>query len=157
LAKSNALPLALSGKVYSKPDDVDNENPAVRLVLEPAESSTSEADVVTIGDERFVMLQIPFEPGDVAVYSRLDGYGRAAVRGGHSNYGYSGYFRATVFDGARWRNFRIWDFVPEADRCYRTQADIEETKERLFGRIREKAGATLEWGARTYVVAHSVA
>lgn len=63
-------------------------------------------------------VEITFEAGDVAVYHQMDADGRAAVREAHPNYGYSGYFRASVFDGKNWRRFKIWEVVSKTDRQY---------------------------------------
>lgn len=88
--------------------------------------------------------------GDIKVYERLDEAGRAAVRGGNANYGYSGYFRGLVYDGRRWRNLKLWELVPETDRQYATQAEKAATLERLRADLRALAGRKLVWRDRAF-------
>lgn len=56
--------------------------------------------------------------GDIYVYSRNDQNGRFARAGGHTNAGYSGYFLASIYDGASWRKLQLNELIPYADRSF---------------------------------------
>jgi len=75
------------------------------------------------------------------------------LAGGHANYGYSGYFKASVFDGKKWRAFKIWNFVPEVDRHYSSQLEQTQVRARLIAQIEARAGSVVEWGNRAYELA----
>jgi hypothetical protein len=93
-----------------------------------------------------------FEAGDVGVYENTDYMGRMAIAGGHTNYGYSGYFRASIYDGKKWRNFKIWDFVSGPDRTFQTRRDMPEVRKRLVEIISEKRGNRVTWVDRSYAL-----
>lgn len=61
--------------------------------------------------------------GDIDLFRRDDRSGAQARYGRHTNYGYSGYFLASVFDGSRWRKLQFNDMVPYEQRSY------EQTRE----------------------------
>ncbi len=132
--------LFLSGGVYDKHDDVLEGYPDRRL--------KEDCDIEDVIDDQLDRWTVRFSVGDVAVYQKLDMFGRMAVKGRHSNYGYSGYFKASVFDGEKWRNFKIWNFVD--DRSYNTQAEMKDLKTRVMKIIREQAGNLVVWTKRTY-------
>lgn len=125
--------------------------------LVDASPDTPEEDIVMLSGKRLRVVEEgapdPYRAGDVTLYSRTDAGGRYARAGGHTNFGYSGYFKASVFDGKQWRNFKIWDFIPEADRQYATQAVKSATQEKVTEAIKARAGRVLSWGDRTYVLA----
>lgn len=56
--------------------------------------------------------------GDIYVYSRNDQNGRFARAGGHTNAGYSGYFLASIYDGASWRKLQLNELIPYAERSF---------------------------------------
>jgi hypothetical protein len=99
---------------------------------------------------RSIPYLVVFERGDVALYYRLDMFGRAAIAGHHPNYGFSGYFKASVFDGKKWRAFKIFDFVLEKDRHFSNHGDRASVYQRLAALIQTRAGCTLRWGNRAY-------
>ena len=92
-------------------------------------------------DEHFSMVTVPFKRGAVVVYPRSDLQGRANSGGNHQEYGGSGYFRASIFDGNKWRNFKILNFISEEERSYTEQNEFESTREMVVSRINEHAGA----------------
>ena len=91
-----------------------------------------------------------FEAGDVGVYENTDSNGRMAIAGGHTNYGYSGYFRASIYDGKKWRKFKIWDFVSGPDRTFQTRRDMPEVRKRLIEIISAKRGNRVTWADGSY-------
>lgn len=56
--------------------------------------------------------------GDVYVYRKDDREGRFARAGRHANFGYSGYFLASIFDGESWRKLQFNKLVPYENRSY---------------------------------------
>lgn len=56
--------------------------------------------------------------GDVYLYRNDDRHGASSRRGRHTNYGYSGYYLASVFDGVKWRKLQFNDMVAYENRSY---------------------------------------
>lgn len=56
--------------------------------------------------------------GDIYLYRNDDRQGASYRRGRHTNYGYSGYYLASVFDGQKWRKLQFNDMVPYENRSY---------------------------------------
>ncbi len=63
------------------------------------------------------------QPGDIMVWCRLDNAGRAAVKRGNRDYGCSGNFQASIFDGQKWRKFHTRNFVRESITKYATHCE----------------------------------
>ena len=45
--------------------------------------------------------------GDIYIYRKSDSAGSYARSGRHTNYGYSGNYWATIFDGKSWKNLNL--------------------------------------------------
>jgi hypothetical protein len=156
--------LTLTGTVAEWDEVQSDKRGNQKTDLVPALPDTPEEDVVMLAGERLMVVEIgrnapgqtSYAAGDVTLYSKLDANGRHSVSGGHSNFGYSGYFKASVFDGKQWRNLKIWDFVPEADRQFATQKDKPTTEAKVIAAIAARAGHAVVWGDRTYELAESV-
>lgn len=92
-------------------------------------------------------VRVPSAPqvGDLKVWDRAD---RDKSTGAFAT---SGYFNASIFDGKKWRNFRLWNLM--SDRMYKFQT--QDTKfvklPALIVFLRGKAGRYAVWGHRTYV------
>lgn len=143
-------PITITGNVYDRYHEIDPDHPGMHIDLALSADQPAPQDEVIIMGQPFVPVARSFEAGDIAIYQKLDADGRSALAGGHTNYGYSGYFRASVFDGRGWRSFKIWGFIPEADRKYATQHDVASVKQRLTARLENLAGTSLVWRNRTY-------
>lgn len=61
--------------------------------------------------------------GTIRIYSRDDAKGRSARRGKHTNFGYSGYYLASIFDGTKWRKLQFNALVPYDERSYEMASD----------------------------------
>lgn len=146
------IPITLTGDVYNRHEDVSDDDPTSRVNLQPPRGDEPENAIMECAGQRLVIARIPFNRGDVALYQRLDMHGRYAIAGNHTNWGYSGYFKASVFDGKQWRAFKIWNFIPEADRHYANQGDRAKVHQRLAKIIENLAGTCVIWGNRTYEV-----
>lgn len=88
--------------------------------------------------------------GDIKLWCRLDSAGRAAVEGGHCNFGYSGYFKASIFDGKKWRNFKLWNFISDTIRHYATQQEKGWKLNMVIAALEKRKSAIASWGDRTY-------
>jgi hypothetical protein len=69
-----------------------------------------------------------------------------------TNYGYSDYFKASVFDGKGWRNLELRGFIPESARHYATQSESGAVRERLVAAVESLVGCELVYGDRKYVM-----
>ncbi|MBD9646358.1 hypothetical protein IB231_22320 [Pantoea sp. PNT02] len=56
--------------------------------------------------------------GDVYLYRNDDRQGATYRRGRHTNYGYSGYYLASIYDGEKWRKLQFNDMVAYENRSY---------------------------------------
>ncbi len=56
--------------------------------------------------------------GDIYIYRNDDREGALARGGGHTNYGYSGYYLASIFDGNDWRKLQFNKLVSYENRSY---------------------------------------
>lgn len=144
-------PLTLTGSVF----DRDAVRTAPKTDLVPATADHTEDQIIDLpgmGRMAIVAAAPGTGPaaGDVSLYSKSDMEGRIARAGRHTNFGYSGYFRASIFDGKAWRNFKIWDFVPEMELQYETQGDKPRVTKHLVALLAARIGATATWGHRTY-------
>lgn len=149
------LPLTLTGTVYDR-DEIEARHPKGEVILVEPKGDEPEEALATVGKATLAIAYREYTPllaGDVAIYPRMDMYGRHAARGKHTNYGYSGYFRASVYDGSQWRAFSIWHFVPEVDRHYETMGDRNAVRQRLVEHVKARSGQQLAWGNRAYELA----
>lgn len=68
-----------------------------------------------------------FDDGTVQIMPRTDMFGRAAIDGDHSNYGYSGYYKFFVFvDGKRRRLTNAWRLFPNNEHHYKRQYEKKD-------------------------------
>lgn len=125
--------LTLSGNVHTK-----EEVEVLELADEDPESLPDLIrDEVANGDR--------LTPGDLKIYPQLDEMGRMAVRGRHTNFGFSGYFAASIFDGAKWRRFDLRTVVPESESGFAAQKDKSDALDRIRERVRAASGRQCLW------------
>jgi len=76
------------------------------------------------------------EVGDIRITSKMDGEGRKAAAGRHTNYGYSGYVIIMIWDGNMWAklNNRL---LP--DYCFQTQKEGNAMIRQLAAMLEQKA------------------
>lgn len=86
--------------------------------------------------------------GDIYLYRCDDRSGALARRGRHTNYGYSGYFLASVYDGKTWRKLQFNQMVDYSMRSYSQASEC--------GRILH-ALSTVIMGWRGYTVCYDAA
>ena len=87
----------------------------------------------------------PTQAGTIRVYPRDDRAGRMARRGNHTNWGYSGYYDASIYDGQSWRNLKINKLVPYEDRSYEQARQRRYVEEYLSSVIARWKGQTAEY------------
>jgi hypothetical protein len=142
MAKASNPPLTITGVVVDRRNDVSDDDPTAFFDL---------ADAVDVGDVTGAdLIRIEYRPGDMALRERLDMHGRNAIAGGHSNYGYSGYFKASIFDGKSWRNLSIWSLLPANGHRYASQGEKGTVRARLVGAIEERMGRVVEYRNKAY-------
>lgn len=151
MTPSNHPCLVLTGTVYPEGTVADAGETATIDMRDPSEAPSG-SEITTIGDLDVALVEVPFSAGDVEVVSRLDASGRHNLAGRHTNLGYSGYFKARVFDGKRWRTFKIWDFVPEDARRFPAQGDKLHKMQEVIDAIRAQEGQRATWGNRAYEI-----
>jgi hypothetical protein len=80
------------------------------------------------------------QAGDIYLYSRDDQQGSFARRGGNTNFGYSGYFLASIFDGGEWRKLQFNRLVPYNDRSFSLAREKPRVVAYLEGVVRSWRG-----------------
>ncbi len=136
-----------------KPTDANHQKPA--LSLSGDVYTTEEVQAIVLAGENIESLPDPSKDhrvkgdylasGDLKVFPKLDEEGRMALSGGHTNYGYSGYFSASIFDGAKWRRFDLRTIVPENESAFAAQMDKPRTIERIRKRVHAASGRQCVW------------
>ena len=70
--------------------------------------------------------------GDITIQSKTDMHGRMAMEGGHTNWGYSGYFRGYVYlKGERKNLVDFWAMFPNNEHRYAAQHDKARAEEAI--------------------------
>lgn len=135
-------PIRVSGTVYNKRTDVPSEDPTGFYDI-PAN-----ADLGNLSKEDLV--RVHFQVGDVALYERSDMFGRKALAYRRTDIGYSGYFKAIIFDGKKWRNLAVYHLLPKNGHHYATQGEKQSVRERLKAAIAERTGQEVTYRKRQY-------
>lgn len=69
--------------------------------------------------------------GDIYLYWRDSREAVNARRGGHANFGYPGYFLASIFDGKDWRKLQLNKLVEYDERSYELAGQRQAVIEHL--------------------------
>lgn len=135
MAKQTNPDLYLSGRVFV-PDEASGETHWVAYRpadYQPLPGERILPDTGMCDGSRLVM--IPHMAGDIQLYLKADMYGRYARQGNHTNFGYSGYFKASIFDGKKWRSLALWSLLDQKEYHYQgggdARAALDELKEKL--------------------------
>lgn len=83
--------------------------------------------------------------GDLHISYKTDSTGRYNREHGHANYGYSGYFRADIHDGQRWKPLDIWKLVGEENARFDYRYQIEERQSWLATKLRGLEGSSAQF------------
>jgi len=67
--------------------------------------------------------------GDIYIHPVSDKEGQAAIKGRHSNYGYSGNYWAEIFDGEKWRHLKLHTLVSNTH--YDSQQEKKDVEEQI--------------------------
>jgi len=84
-------------------------------------------------------------PGDIKIFTMLDAAGRRAVQGGHTNFGYSGYVSASVFDGTRWRRFDLRSISAASETRYQTQSGKSTAMDNAQNAVKNAEGRVVQF------------
>jgi len=85
--------------------------------------------------------------GDVYVYRQDSSQGGSNRGGHHTNYGYSGFFKASVFDGKKWRNLKLDTFIQRESLAYDFQYDAENVAHMVMQVIAQRQGSRVRYNA----------
>ncbi|EPS0559299.1 hypothetical protein ACVAAS_004596 [Enterobacter roggenkampii] len=85
--------------------------------------------------------------GAIRVYRRDDRAGKQARWDGHSNWGYSGYYLASIYDGERWRKLQFNKLVPYEDRSYERSVECPRLEAYLSDVIARWRGLVARYDA----------
>ena len=81
--------------------------------------------------------------GDVVLDGMLDANGRENMMGRHTNYGYSGYYRACVIVAGKKKFMNLFDFCPNGENRYDAQGEKEDAYDAVEEIISDSAGKEL--------------
>lgn len=79
--------------------------------------------------------------GDIYLYRKDDASGRAARAGGHPNFGYSGYYLASIFDGNDWRKLQLNKLITYENRSYEQAQECPRVVAQIGSTIRAWSGS----------------
>jgi hypothetical protein len=85
--------------------------------------------------------------GDVCVYRQDSAQGGSNRGGRHTNYGYSGFFKASIFDGTKWRNLKLDTMIQRESLAYDFQYDAENVARMVLQVIAQRQGARVRYNA----------
>lgn len=143
--KPNAKPsltITLTGRVLEW-----DLMPSDEVVIEEHERDAYEIEgylVAEIGDAVLAIREERPADGDVTILSRLDARGSMAAAGGHTNYGFSGYFTGYVY--LRGERKRLVDFrklFTSGENQFGAQYQKPEAENAVRSRIEALAGTTV--------------
>lgn len=87
--------------------------------------------------------------GDIYIYRQDDRNGSKNRQGRHSNYGYSGYFLASIYDGTKWRKLQFNMLVAYEDRHYETAMESSQVERHIAGIVSKWAGFIARYDSTT--------
>lgn len=88
-------------------------------------------------------------PGTIRIYRNDDRSGGIARRGLHTNYGYSGYYLASIYDGQKWRKLQFNRLVPYESRSYKQARECPRIEGYLKGQIARWRGLMAQYDSGT--------
>lgn len=112
--------------------------------IDPSEQEAYEAkgwNVIRVGEHTLAYRFTQFADGTIQLQPKSSMQGRAASAGGHTNFGYAGYFKAFVYlNGKRKTLVDFWELFPNQGHHYAAQQDKPETERRIAEVIAGLAG-----------------
>ena len=131
--------ITLTGEVVGW-DDVSNEE----FSIAPEERETYEErgfTVVDVGGHTMAIRFTEFADGTIQIQPKSSMQGRAASAGGHTNYGYAGYFKGFVYLGGKRKALvDFWELFPNEEHHFAAQGDKPATEGRIAEAIAELEG-----------------
>ncbi|MGN8118079.1 hypothetical protein [Labrys sp. 22185] len=118
--------IRLNGQVVEWDDRNDQE-----CMIEENELEAYQGEgwiVAPFGDKHLAVRFGTFADGTIQLQQKSDMMGRMAAQGGHTNLGYSGYFKGYVYlDGKRKRLVDWWALFPGQEHHFPRQMDARRT------------------------------
>lgn len=109
---------------------------------------TNNVETITISG-RITRDKFFAEEGDVYIYRQDDRNGSKNRQGRHSNYGYSGYFLASIYDGKKWRKLQFNKLVFYENRFYETAREAGQVERDIAGVVSKWAGLIAHYDSTT--------
>ncbi len=134
-----ATEIILNGQVIDW-DDADVE--MVEVTKEQADALETAGEPVTefMGKMMHIKDSKPAD-GTIQLQPKSDMMGRAAARGGHLNYGLSGYFKAYVWEGGKRRNItNLFEILPENLHHFPSQGEKNVTFQKVADHLSHLSG-----------------
>lgn len=88
-------------------------------------------------------------PGAIYIYRNDDRSGGIARRGRHTNYGYSGYYLASIYDGQKWRKLQFNRLIPYESRSYDVARECPMVEGYLRNQIARWRGLVAKYDSDT--------
>jgi hypothetical protein len=83
--------------------------------------------------------------GDVFVYRQDSASGGRNRSGLHTTYGYSGFFKASIFDGTKWRNLKLDTLFQKDSLSYEFQYSAESVARMVIQGVAQKRNVTVQY------------
>lgn len=150
--------IRLSGEIMEWDQPLTEEKTITASEIEAYEA---QGWIVTGSQESILAIRFITPPpdGTVQIQPKSDMMGRYASAGRHTNYGYSGYFRAYVYlDGKRKNLLDFWTLFPNQEHHFDQQGHKSHAIETIRRVIAERAGTEVVQVPRGYAfdpVAHA--
>lgn len=87
--------------------------------------------------------------GTIRIYRKDDRSGGMARWGRHTNYGYSGYYLASIYDGKNWRKLQFNRLIPYESRSYDVARECAVVEGYLRNKIARWRGLVAEYDSST--------
>lgn len=136
---TTAAEVILNGQVIDW-DEPDVDMIEVTKVEAEALEAVGEHVIEIMGKTMHIKTSKP-EDGTIQLQPKSDMMGRVASRGGHLNYGLSGYFKAYIWNGGRRRTVtNLFEILPDNLHHFPSQAEKNATFQRVADHLSELIG-----------------
>ncbi|WP_315079570.1 hypothetical protein [Acinetobacter guillouiae] len=88
-------------------------------------------------------------PGAIRIYRKDDRSGSIARWGRHTNYGYSGYYLASIYDGQKWRKLQFNRLISYESRSYDVARECSSVEWYLGKQIALWRGLVAQYDSNT--------
>lgn len=112
--------------------------------IQPEQAAEYEARgyfILEVGGHTLACREQSPDDGDIQIQPKSDMYGRISSAGGHTNMGYSGYFKGFVYLGGKRKTLvDWWTLFPAGEHHYAAQQDKPQTEEAIRAIVSARSG-----------------